>query len=87
MFTLCLLSICIEYGLEKFLANRGEITVLEVDMQLIGNQNSLRTSVRPTGIIRLSTLDIQTIRSGYEHETRRALSNEIRVTLVSLNSM
>jgi len=48
-------------------------------MQLIGNQISLRTWVRPTGIVRLLTLDIQTIRSVYEHETRHALSNEIRV--------
>jgi len=79
VFTLRLLSICIEYGLEKWLTNKDEITVLEVDMQLIGNQNSLRTWVRPTEIFRLLTLDIQTIRSVYEHETRRALSNEIRV--------
>jgi len=48
-------------------------------MQLIGNQNSLRTWVRPTEIVRLLTLDIQTIRSLYEHETRSALSNEICV--------
>jgi len=31
---------------------RDEITVLEVDMQLIRNQNSLRTWVRPTVIVR-----------------------------------
>ena len=59
-FTLGLLSICIEYGLDTTLAKRCNnclravrdvrdvIIVLELDMQLIGNQNSLRTWVRPT---------------------------------------
>jgi len=48
-------------------------------MHLNGNENSLRTWVRPTEIVPLLTLAIQTIRSVYEQETRRALRNEIRV--------
>jgi len=37
MFTLRLLSICIEYGLETRFANRDEVIVLEFYIQLIGN--------------------------------------------------
>jgi len=48
-------------------------------MQLIGNQNSLRICVRPTEIVCLLTLEIQSIRSVYGLNTRRALNNEIRV--------
>jgi len=48
-------------------------------MQHFGNQNSLRTWVRPTEIVRLLTLEIQPIRSVYELDTHRALNNEIRV--------
>ena len=48
-------------------------------MQLIGNQKSLRTCVRATEDARVLTLEIQTISSVYELDTRLALSNEIRV--------
>jgi len=51
MLTAGLLSICIEYGPETWLANRDEVIVFELDMQLIGNQNSLRTWVRSTEIV------------------------------------
>ena len=72
-----LLSICIEYGLETLLANRDEIIVVELDMQLIGNQNSLRTWVRATEDVRVLTLEIQPISLVYVLDTRLALSNEI----------
>jgi len=52
---------------------------LELDMQLIHNQNSLRTCVRPTENVRVLTLEIQLISSVYEFNTRLTLSNEIRV--------
>jgi len=48
-------------------------------MQLIHNQNSLRTCVRPTENVRVLTLEIQLISSVYEFNTRLTLSNEIRV--------
>jgi len=48
-------------------------------MQLIGNQNSLRTCVRPTDDFRVLTLEVHPICSVYELNTRLALSNEIRV--------
>jgi len=79
MFNLSLLSICIEYGLQTWPANRDEIIVLELDMQLIGNQNSLRTWVRPTENFRLLKLEVQPTCSVYELDKRLALSNEIRV--------
>jgi len=40
--------------------------VLELDMQLIGNQNTLRTWVRLTEDVRVLTLEIQPICSVYE---------------------
>jgi len=48
-------------------------------MQLIGNQKSLRTCVRPTEDVRVLTLEIQPISSVYEFNTRLSLSNEKRV--------
>ena len=51
---------------------------LELDMQLIDNQNSLRTCVRPTENVRVLTLEIQLISSVYEFNTRLALSTEIQ---------
>jgi len=48
-------------------------------MQLIGNQNSLRTCIRPTENVPVLTLEIQPFSSVYVFDTRRALSNEIRV--------
>jgi len=48
-------------------------------MQLIVNQNSPRTCVRPTKNIRVLTLEIQPISSVYEFNTRLTLSNEVRV--------
>jgi len=79
VFTLGLLSICIEYGLETWVANRDEIIVLELDMQLMCNQNSLRSWVRPTEIVRVFTLEVRPISWIYELDTRIALCNEIRV--------
>ena len=79
MFNLGLLSICIEYGLQTWPANRDEIIVLELDMQLIRNQNSLRTWVRPTEGFRLLKLEVLPTCSVYELDKRLALSNEIRV--------
>jgi len=79
VFTLGLLSICIEYGPNKWLAIRDEITVLELDMQLIGNQNSRRKWVRTTEDIRVLALEVQPISSVYDLDTRLALSNEILV--------
>jgi len=73
------LTICIEYGQETWPANRDEIIVLELDMQHIGNQNSLRTWVRPTEDVRLLKLEVQPTCSVYEFGKRLALSNEIRV--------
>jgi len=70
---------CIEFGLESWLENRDEIIVLLFDMQLIGNQNNLRTWVRPTEIVRVLTLEVQPISSVYVLDTRFALTNEIRV--------
>ena len=58
---------------------RDEIIILELDMQLICNQNSLSTSVRSTEDVRLLTLEVQCISTVYEVDTRLALSNEIRV--------
>jgi hypothetical protein len=48
-------------------------------MQLIGNQNSPRTCVRPTEEVPVLTLEVQPICSVYELNTRLALSNEILV--------
>jgi len=66
VFALVLLSICTEYGLETWPANRDEIIVLQLDTQLICNQNSLRTWVRPTEDVRLLTLEVQTTSFLYE---------------------
>jgi len=79
VFTLGLLSICIEYGLETWTANRDEIIVLELDMQLIRNQNSLRTWDRPTEDVGSLTLEVQPTCSVYELDKHHSLSNEIRV--------
>jgi len=79
VFALGLFSICIEYGLETWLAKRDEIIVLKLDMQLIGNQKSLRTWVRPNEDVSVLTQEVQPISSVYELDTRLALSNEIRV--------
>jgi len=79
VFTLGLRSICIEYGLETWLANWDEIIILELHKQLIGNQNNLRTWVWPTEDIRVLTLEVQPLSTVYELDTRLALSNEIRV--------
>jgi len=65
VFTLGLLCICIEYGQETWLANRDETHVLELDMQLIGNQNSLRTWVRQTEYVLVLTLDVHPTSSVY----------------------
>jgi len=48
-------------------------------MQIIGNQNVIRTRTRRTKHVRVSTLEIQPICSGHELDTRQALSNGIRV--------
>jgi len=64
------------YGLETRHENSD---VLQLDMQLIVNQNSPRTCVRPTKNIRVLTLEIQPISSVYEFNTRLTLSNEVRV--------
>jgi len=80
VFTLGLLFICIEYGLETWLTNRDEIIGLEIDMQIIGKQNSLSTWFRPTEIFRVLTLEIQPIRAVYGLDTLLALSNEIHVS-------
>ena len=74
-----LLSICIEHGLESWLENGDEIIVLQLDMQLIFNQNRIRTWFRPTEVFRVLTVYIQPICSVYELDTRLALSNEIRI--------
>jgi len=66
VLTLVLLSICTEYGLETWPANRDEIIVLDLYTQLLCNQNSLRTWVRPTEDVRLLTLEVQTTSSVYE---------------------
>jgi len=50
----------------KHASNRDEIIVLWLDMQLVGNQNSLRTWVRKTEDFRVLTLEIQAICSVYE---------------------
>ena len=42
VFSFGLLSICIEHGLESWLANGDEIIVLQLDMQLIVKQNKIR---------------------------------------------
>ena len=73
------LTICIEYGLETWLANRDEIIVLELVMQLIGNQNSLRTWFRRPEDIRVLTLQIQPIFSVYAFDTLLALNKGLRV--------
>jgi len=60
VFAIGLLSTCAEYGLETWPANK------ELDTQLICNQNSLRTWVRPAEGVRLLTLGVQTTSSVYE---------------------
>jgi len=60
-------------------ANIDEIIVLELDMQLIGNQNSLHTLVRRIENVRLLTLEVEPTCSVYELDKRLALNNEIRV--------
>jgi len=67
------------YGLETRLQNSDEQIALQLEMQLIGNQVSLRTCVRPTEGGRVLILEKQPISSVYEFDTRLALSNEIRV--------
>ena len=67
------------YGLETRLQNSDELITLEFELQLIGNQKSLRTCVPPTVDVRVLTLEIQLISSVYEFDTRLALSNDIRV--------
>ena len=68
-----------DYGLETRLENSDELIVLQLDMQLIGNQKSLRTCVWATEDVRVLTLEIQPISSVYKFDTRLALSNVIRV--------
>jgi len=70
------LTVC---GLETRLENSDELIALELEMQLIGNQKSLRTCVRRTEDVRVLTLEIHPISSVYEFNTRLALSNEKRV--------
>ena len=77
VFTLGLL--CIEYELDTWLTNRDEIIILGLDMQLIGNQNSNYTWVRPTKDVRVLTLELQRISIIYEVGTRLEINNEIRV--------
>jgi len=48
-------------------------------MQIIGNQNSLRTWVGPAEDVRALTLEIQPISSVYVHHTLFELNNKIRV--------
>jgi len=57
----------------------GEIIVSNLEMQLIFNQNRIRTWFRPTEVLRVLTLEIPPICSVYEIDTRLALINEIRV--------
>jgi len=59
VYKLGFLSICIEYGLETYIAKRNEIIVLELNIQIIGIQNSPRTCVRPTEDVRVIMLEIQ----------------------------
>ena len=66
-------------GLETRLENSDELIALQLEMQLIGNQKSLRTCVRPTEYVRVLTLDVQRISSVYEFDTRLALSIKISV--------
>jgi len=53
--------------------NGDEIIVLQLEMQLVVNQNRIRTWFRPTEVFRVFTLWIQSICSVYELETRLAL--------------
>jgi len=48
-------------------------------MQLIGDQNSNYTWVRPTNDVRILTLELQLISTIYEVDTRLELNNELRV--------
>jgi len=79
VFKIVLLSICVEYELETWLANRDEIIILELDMQLVGNQNSNYTRVRATEDIRVLTLEVHRYGTVYEVDTRLELLNEISV--------
>ena len=67
------------YGLETRLKNSDELIALQLEMQLIGNQKSLRTCVRLTDIVRVLRLEIQPISPVYKFDTPLAQSNEIRV--------
>jgi len=67
------------HGLETRFENSDELIALQLEMQLIGNQKSLRTCVRPTEEVRVLTLDLQPISSVYEFDTRLALSIKISV--------
>jgi len=69
VFTLGLQSFRTEYGLETLLEKSDEISVLETDMQLIGNQHSLRTWVGPTEDIRVFALEMQPICAEYKPNT------------------
>jgi len=66
-------------GLETRFENSEELNALQLEMQLIGNQKSLRTSFRPTEGARVLTLDVQPISSVYEFDTRLELSIKISV--------
>jgi len=72
------------YVLETRLENSDELIALQLEMQLIGNQKSLRTCIRPTEDVRVLTLEIQPISSVYEFDTGLALSNEIRVYVTDI---
>jgi len=65
--------------LQTRLENSDELIALQLEMQLISNQKSLRTCVRPTENVRVLPLEIQPVSSVYEFHTRVALSNEIRI--------
>ena len=72
VFTIGLLSINI-YMTVKWLANRFEVIVLELDMKLTGNHNSLSTWVRPAEVVRVLTLEVQPNCSLHDLDTRLAL--------------
>ena len=66
-------------GLETRLGNSDELSALQLEMQRIGNQKSLRTCVRPTEDVLILTLDVQPFSSVYEFDRRLALSIKISV--------
>jgi len=66
--------------------NSDEGSVLGLDIQLIGIQNSLCTWVRRSEHVRVSTFEIKPTCLVYELHTRLALSNVIRAYGTVINS-